>query len=123
MKTFSPVVYAGIALLLLGPASVQPISQTPTPGSIDLIGMFGPRGIVRDSNDDGLADSVAARVIVPALPALEDSAAAINIAARLGFETTSLTLPLVWRDNAVPQPAAIELPILVGRTQQVRAER
>ena len=122
MKKSSPVVVAGIALLLLGPASVQPISQTPTPGSIDLIGMFGPRGIVRDSNDDGLADSVAARVVVPALPALEDSAAAINIAGRLGFETTSMTLPIVWRDNAVPQAASIELPILVGRSNRfVRA--
>jgi Zinc carboxypeptidase len=122
MKKSSPVVFAGIALLLLGPASVQPISQAPTPGSIDLIGMFGPRGIVRDSNDDGLADSVAARVVVPALPALEDSAAAINIAGRLGFETTSMTLPIVWRDNALPQAASIELPILVGRSNRfVRA--
>jgi hypothetical protein len=119
MKNSSPVVFAaGIALLLLGPASVQPISQTPATGSTDLAGMFGPRGIVRDSNEDGIADSVAARVVVPATPAFEDSAAAINIAGRLGFETTSMTLPLVWRDNAVPQPAGIELPILVGRANR-----
>jgi hypothetical protein len=118
MKKSSPVVCAGIALLLLGPASVQPISQAPAAGSIDLTGMFGPRGIVRDSNEDGIADSVAARVVVPSTPSLEDSAAAINIAGRLGFETTSMTLPIVWRDSAVPQPAAIELPILVGRSNR-----
>ena len=52
-------------------------------------------GAVRDTNGDGLADSVAARVIVPADPAVEDVQAAANIAGRLGFETTALTLPIV----------------------------
>jgi len=56
-------------------------------------------GAVRDTNGDGLADSVAARVIVPAEPAVEDIQAAANIAGRLGFETTALSLPIVWRTS------------------------
>ena len=72
-------------------------------------------GAVRDTNGDGLADSVAARVIVPADPAVEDVQAAANIAGRLGFETTALTLPIVLRASEVAQPASVAVPILVGR--------
>ncbi len=72
-------------------------------------------GAVRDTNGDGLADAVAARVIVPADPAVEDVQAAVNIAGRLGFETTALTLPIVWKASEVTQPASIAVPILVGR--------
>ena len=73
------------------------------------------RGIVRDTNGDGLADTVAARVIVPARASADDVEAATNIAARLSYETTALTLPIVVRDDEVPAPEGIALPILVGR--------
>ena len=67
-------------------------------------------GCVRDTNGDGLADSVVARVIVPADPAVEDVQAAANIAGRLGFETTALTLPIVLRASDVAHPASIAVP-------------
>ena len=54
-------------------------------------------GAVRDTNGDGLADTVAARVILPPDPTVEDIQAAANIAGRLGFETTALTLPVVLK--------------------------
>src|SRR5262245_22844652 len=73
-------------------------------------------GAVRDTNGDGLADSVAARVILPADPAIEDIQAAANIAGRLGFETTALSLPVVLKAPDVTQPASIAVPILVGRS-------
>ena len=57
-------------------------------------------GAVRDTNGDGLADAVAARVVVPAEPTIEDVQGAANIAGRLGFETTALTLPIVVGDLA-----------------------
>ena len=72
-------------------------------------------GAVRDTNGDGLADSVAARVIVPADPTIEDIQAAANIGARLGFETTALTLPVVVKATDVQAGAKIVFPILVGR--------
>jgi hypothetical protein len=70
---------------------------------------------VADVNHDGLPDDVTARIIVPAAATSEDVEAAANIAGRLGYETTSLTLPLVFRDSDVPEAPAIRLPILVGR--------
>jgi len=82
----------------------------------DIAAFFGPRGLTRDANGDGIADTVAARVIVPAAPSVEDSVAAANLAARLGFESSAMTLPLVVRENAVQQAASIEVPVLIGRT-------
>lgn len=107
-----------LALVLPGLADVGGITSLAAQdrsATLDLAAFFGARGLTRDTNGDGIADSVAARVIVPAAPALEDSAAAANIAARLGFETSALSLPLVIRDNAIAQAAAVEVPILVGR--------
>lgn len=72
-------------------------------------------GAVRDTNGDGLADSVVARVIVPAEPTVEDVQGATNIAGRLGFETTALTLPIVVKGAELAQPASVAVPILVGR--------
>ncbi|HXH06931.1 MAG TPA: hypothetical protein VNI83_10110 [Vicinamibacterales bacterium] len=71
-------------------------------------------GFVRDTNGDGLADAVSARIILPADPTLEEVQASANLAARLGFETTALDLPLVLRDNEVTAPSAIDVPVLVG---------
>jgi len=73
------------------------------------------RGVVRDTNGDGLGDEVVARIIVPAKPALEDVLAAADIAARLGYETLAMNLPLVAREDEVVRPQEIGLPILVGR--------
>jgi hypothetical protein len=120
MTRIAPRVCVLLALLLF--IAISPrgeghlLSAQDRSAPLDLAAFFGARGIVRDSNGDGIADSVAARVIVPATPALEDSTAAANIAARLGFESSSLSLPIVLRDGAVAQPAGIELPILIGRS-------
>src|SRR5712671_3046152 len=75
-----------------------------------LTAIVGPQSLTRDTNGDGLADTVAARVIVPASPTLGEVEAATNLAARLGYETTALTLPLVLRDADVAQPAAVGVP-------------
>ncbi len=47
-------------------------------------------GVVRDGNGDGLADMVAARIVMPATATVREIQGASNIAARLGFETTAL---------------------------------
>ena len=104
-------------------ATVAITGQSPNPGpsrspaQLDtLAGVFsGPRAAVRDTNGDGLNDAVAARVIVPDTPTADDVEAAANIAARLGYETTALTMPLVVRDSEVTAAPDIGLPILVGR--------
>src|SRR6266850_1675158 len=93
--------------------TVSVIADAPHPQT--LTALVAANSLTRDTNADGLADSVAARVIVPASPSLADLEAATNLAARLGYETTALTLPLVVRDSDVAQPASIGVPILVGR--------
>ena len=123
MKRTAFFLLAGVVLTLAGSGNARTSGQIPAGQGLDLIALFGPRGLVRDSNGDAIADLVAARVIVPAQPTIEDSAAAVNLAARLGFETTSLTLPLVQRDNGVSEPAAIDVTIIVGRTNRLGCKR
>ena len=50
-----------------------------------------------------------------AAPAAEEIEGAADLAARLAFETTALSLPIVMRAPEVTSPAAIDVPILVGR--------
>ena len=110
------VLLAAFALLALAMVTAPAPSAQVAADPLDLTTYLGPNGLTRDTNGDGIADSVAARVIVPANPTVEDSLAAANIAARLGFETSALTLPLVVRDSEVPQPAGLMAPVLVGRS-------
>ena len=69
-------------------------------------------GLVRDTNGDGIADAVAARIVMPAAPSVRDSQAAVNLAARLGFETSAFTLPFVTRSSE--KGSAGDVLVLVG---------
>src|SRR5258705_11742121 len=82
------------ALGCLSFTSPHPL-QAQARGPQSLTALVAPMNLTRDTNGDGLADIVAARVIVPAAPALADVEAATNLAARPGYETTALSLPLV----------------------------
>ena len=99
------------AMLALASAS-RPQAQ-PAPPVLDLAALFGPHGFVRDTNGDAIADRIAARIVVPASPSIEDSLATANIAARLGFETSALSFPLVVRDPGPPTGA--DVVVLVGK--------
>ncbi len=102
----------------------RPPGPSRSPDQLDSLAAVyaGPHAAVGDTNGDGLNDAVAARVVVPDAPAAEDVEAAATIAARLGYETTALTMPLVERESEIAAPASIALPILVGRQNRfVRA--
>ena len=74
--------------------------------------------ITTDSNGDGLPDVVAARVIVPASATTDEIQGAAHIAARLGFETTALTMP-----NVTVWPSPNGLPIAITKSPTLtRAE-
>jgi hypothetical protein len=111
---------AGIGCVLAGAIGIGgPAPHAQATDVLDLITLFDPStGAVRDTNGDGLPDTIAAKVIVPAKPAHEDVEGAATIAGRLGYETSAMTLPVVVRDSEVSQPASIALPILVGRENQ-----
>jgi hypothetical protein len=110
LKGFITLLMIIAAVGLNGPTASEP---APAAGLGDLFNLV--RGVVRDTNGDGLADMVAARIIVPARPAPEDVLAAVNIAGRLGYETSAMDLPLVLRADAGARLQEIALPILVGR--------
>ncbi|HMF96980.1 MAG TPA: M14 family zinc carboxypeptidase [Vicinamibacterales bacterium] len=111
----SRLLFATVLVSLFALPRVPPRIQADERPPQSLTALVGPRSLTRDTNGDALADTVAARVVLPASPALADVEAATNLAARLGYETSALTLPLVVRDADVTQPAAIAVPILVGR--------
>jgi hypothetical protein len=75
------------------PAAGQAEATPPLPP--DLVSVFERGPIFQDRNGDEVVDFVDARlVLASATPALEEVAAAAEIAARLGFETTAMDLPI-----------------------------
>ena len=103
----SRVLFIAILLSVLALPAAPPHLHADARPAQTLTALVGPHSLTRDTNGDNLADTVAARVIVPAAPALADVETATNLAARLGYETTALTLPLVVRDAEVGQPASV----------------
>jgi Zinc carboxypeptidase len=51
--------------------------------------------LLRDTNGDSIADAVCAHIVVPDSPNEGENTAAANLAARLGYETSGITLPIV----------------------------
>src|SRR6478672_2259038 len=66
-----------------------------------LSAFFKPGAAFQDRNADGVVDFVDARIVLPERPSAADIAAAANVAARLGYETTAMNLPLARQ----PEPA------------------
>lgn len=111
---------AGLSLLLLitssGVLRPRVAAQAPLVFGFEMLFDLST-GIVRDTNGDGLADAIAARVIVADKPSIEDMQVATNLAGRLGFETMAMTLPIVLRaGEAHANFNKAWLPIIVGRS-------
>jgi len=94
---------------------VWPDAATPPAGEVyGLASLWDlSTGLVRDSNGDGIADAVAARVSLPPSATAREYQAAANLSARLGFETTAFTLPFVAR--AAGPGTGGTIPVLLGR--------
>lgn len=56
--------------------------------------LYTLQGILEDFNEDGLPDGIKGKVIIQHNGGIPEKKAAVNIAARLGFETTALDVPL-----------------------------
>ncbi|HXI30302.1 MAG TPA: hypothetical protein VNG89_17810, partial [Vicinamibacterales bacterium] len=63
-----------------------------TPASLSAF--FKTGAVFQDRNGDGVVDFVDARIVLPERPSAAEVAAAATVAARLGFETTAMNLPL-----------------------------
>ncbi|WP_419805915.1 M14 family metallopeptidase [Terriglobus sp.] len=60
--------------------------------------------LLQDTNGDKIADAVCGHVIVAANPSAAENTAAANLAARIGYETSAMTLPIVVQ--GAPQAVA-----------------
>src|SRR4029077_2376322 len=71
-------------------------SADPPPATYaSLADFFTPGAVFQDRNGDGVIDFVDARLVVAEHPSSADLAAAADVAARLGFETSAMNLPLL----------------------------
>jgi hypothetical protein len=85
--------------------------QDPTPPrTAPLTDPFAPGWMLADTNGDGIADFVQGHIVVPPDATAAENAAAANLAARVGFESTGLTPPLVVTDPNTSGPR-----IFIGR--------
>lgn len=112
----------GVAVALATGATAGargPQAQRPVPGTAaawDLTQVFLPGALFQDRNGDGVVDFVTARLVVGTDPTASDVAAAADVAARLGFETAAMNLPLV-----TPAAAPGTVPLVVGAAGLARA--
>jgi hypothetical protein len=86
-------------LFALAVAFVCPLSgagqqRTDVPVPAALSDFFKPGVVFQDRNGDGAVDFVDALIVLPEQPSAGELAAASDIAARLGFETSAMNLPV-----------------------------
>ena len=74
------------------PPTTRPPPATPPP--LDLTTLFDFGHLLLDENGDGVPDRLGATLVLAPEPTTAERAAAAEIAARLGFETMALDLPL-----------------------------
>ena len=92
-----------LALVMLGAAGLGPLERRE--GQTEAMGLedfFETGRILQDRNGDGHIDFVNARFVLGPEPSDGAVAAAANIAARLGFETSAMDLPLTREGDGIP---------------------
>lgn len=93
------IVSAAGAIGRTAPAEIAPAS---------LADLFKPGVVLQDRNGDGTIDFVSARIVLPARPTSAEIAAASNVAARLGYETSAMDIPVdVIPRRPLSPPAAV----------------
>ncbi|MBI3490430.1 MAG: hypothetical protein HY047_01315, partial [Acidobacteria bacterium] len=86
-------------LILIGAGAIGRTAPAET-SVLSLSEFFRPGVVFQDRNHDGVVDFVDARLVMPEHPTAGDLSAAADIAARLGFETTAMNLPVARKDVA-----------------------
>lgn len=100
---------------LLALTTTEPRASRAAPGAIAPVGLvrvFEPGPILQDRNGDGQVDFVAVRIVIPDAPTPEETAAAASVAGRFGFESSGLSLPLVFRASEVKPDDRLPLVVI-----------
>src|SRR5258706_6361002 len=82
-----------LPFLIAGTGSIGRTAPAET-RALALSELFRPGVVFQDHNGDGVVDCVAARIVLAEKPSAGELAAAADIAARLGYETTDMNLPI-----------------------------
>src|SRR5206468_6289190 len=87
--------------------------------AVSLSEFFKPGVVFQDRNGDGAVDFVNARIVLPENPTASELSAAADVAARLGFETSAMDLPVVrlMRDAVRLKPDTTGVPGAAASTQ------
>ncbi len=88
-------------------AAASAARQASSAASTDLAAVFDRGVILQDRNGDDVIDFVNARIVLPERPDDGEVAAAANVAARLGFETSAMNLPLRGSASDASVPALV----------------
>ncbi|HEV3139043.1 MAG TPA: hypothetical protein VGY57_00935, partial [Vicinamibacterales bacterium] len=83
-----------VLIAVLASGAVGRTQTAPVPAAASLSDFFKPGVVFQDRNGDGVVDFVDARIVLPPQPNAGELAAAADVAARLGYETTAMNLPL-----------------------------
>ncbi|HUC74831.1 MAG TPA: hypothetical protein VMS04_06050, partial [Vicinamibacterales bacterium] len=86
------------AVLALAPTAGAVHVAEPAGPAAALSDFFKPGTVFQDRNGDGVVDFVSAQIVLGDKPTAGEIAAAADVAARLGFETTAMNIP-------VPRPS------------------
>ena len=109
-----------LAVLLAGAGAIGRTAPADTVVA-SLSELFKPGVVFQDRNGDGAIDFTDARIVLPAQPSSADLAAASDIAARLGYETSAMNLPVPVA-RGFSRPTAPRFSSAPGRSP-VRAPR
>src|SRR5712692_9440383 len=82
------------SVVLIAPGAAVQTQQAPS-RHVDLAALFTPGDVLQDRNGDGVVDFVNARIVLGEKPGAADVSAAADVAARFGFETMAMNLPLL----------------------------
>jgi len=88
------IVVAAVAVFNILAMAQKP-EAAPTTPETPLENVFQAGLMVQDTNGDSIADAICGHVVVAKSPGAVENTAAANMAARLGYETSALTLPVV----------------------------
>ena len=101
--SFTALAFCSLTLIavLHGARSAQTMS-TPPAGRGDLTDLFAKGVFLEDTNGDGVIDKVNAHVALGTDPTASDVSAGADIAARLGYETSAMDIPLSNGERSIP---------------------
>jgi hypothetical protein len=110
LRSFRSLALGVIGLVIL--LAQSPGRTESAPAAAALSAFFEPGVVFQDRNGDGAVDYVDARIQLPNQPSASEVAAAADVAARLGYETSAMDLPVL--DAAAQDSKAAKPTILVG---------